>query len=110
MSSFAAKYVKLKKRNTAIAWEKAKRNRVCYLFLLPYAVLFFTFFILPMITSIICIIPMLFYDLQGEKRDRMYAELLARRAHIAEVATSGDKDAMAQAAKEQMAVGEKHNK
>ena len=53
MSSFAAKYVKLKKRNTAIAWEKAKRNRVCYLFLLPYAVLFFTFFILPMITSII---------------------------------------------------------
>ena len=64
----------------------------------------------PMITSIICIIPMLFYDLQGEKRDRMYAELLASRAHIAEVATSGDKDAMAQAAKEQMAVGEKHNK
>ena len=53
MSSFAAKYVNLRKRNTQIAWEKAKRNRVCYLFLLPYAVLFFTFFILPMITSII---------------------------------------------------------
>ena len=52
MSSFAAKYVNLKKRNTLIAWEKAKRNRVCYLFLLPYAILFFTFFILPMITSI----------------------------------------------------------
>ncbi len=52
MSSFAAKYVNLKKRNTQIAWEKAKRNRVCYLFLLPYAILFFTFFILPMITSI----------------------------------------------------------
>ncbi len=52
MSSFAAKYVKLRKRNTIIAWEKAKRNRVCYLFLLPYAILFFTFFILPMITSI----------------------------------------------------------
>ena len=53
MSSFAAKYVNLRKRNTQIAWEKAKRNRVCYLFLLPYAILFFTFFILPMITSII---------------------------------------------------------
>jgi len=52
VSSFAAKYVNLKKRNTLIAWEKAKRNRVCYLFLLPYAILFFTFFILPMITSI----------------------------------------------------------
>lgn len=52
MSSFAAKYINLKKRNTQIAWEKAKRNRVCYLFLLPYAILFFTFFILPMITSI----------------------------------------------------------
>lgn len=52
MSSFAAKYVKLRKRNTLIAWEKAKRNKVCYLFLLPYAILFFTFFILPMITSI----------------------------------------------------------
>ena len=37
----------------------------------------------------------------------MYAELLARRAHIAEVATGGDKEAIAQAAKEQMSVGEK---
>ncbi|MBR3494736.1 MAG: sugar ABC transporter permease [Clostridia bacterium] len=52
MSTFAKKYVKLRKRNAAIAWEKARRNRVCYLFLLPYAILFFTFFILPMITSI----------------------------------------------------------
>ena len=30
----------------------AKRNKVCYLFLAPYAILFFTFFILPIATSI----------------------------------------------------------
>jgi len=33
-------------------WDKAKRMKVCYLFLLPYALLFCTFFILPIITSI----------------------------------------------------------
>ena len=31
---------------------KAKRMKICYLFLLPYAVLFTTFFILPICTSI----------------------------------------------------------
>ncbi|MBR4067242.1 MAG: sugar ABC transporter permease [Clostridia bacterium] len=31
---------------------KAKRMKVCYLFLAPYAILFFTFFILPICTSI----------------------------------------------------------
>ncbi len=72
--------------------------------------IFAIFSAVPMITSILCVIPMLFYDLQGEKRDRMYAELLARRAHIAQVATGGDKEAIAQAAKEQMSVGEKKHK
>ena len=33
-------------------WQLAKRNKVCYLFLAPYAILFFTFFILPIATSI----------------------------------------------------------
>ncbi|MBQ8311862.1 MAG: sugar ABC transporter permease [Clostridia bacterium] len=32
---------------------KAKRMKVCYLFLAPYAILFFTFFILPICTSIV---------------------------------------------------------
>ena len=32
--------------------QTAKKNRGCYLFLAPYAVLFFTFFILPIATSI----------------------------------------------------------
>lgn len=72
--------------------------------------IFAIFSAVPMITSVLCVIPMLFYDLQGEKRDRMYAELIARRARIAEVATSGDKDAMALAAKEQMSVGEKKDR
>jgi multiple sugar transport system permease protein len=31
---------------------QAKHNKVCYLFLAPYAILFFTFFILPICTSI----------------------------------------------------------
>ncbi|MBR6570230.1 MAG: sugar ABC transporter permease [Clostridia bacterium] len=33
-------------------WAKAKRMKVCYLFLAPYALLFFTFFILPIASSI----------------------------------------------------------
>lgn len=52
MTTFLKKYVALRKRNAIIAWDKASHLKFCYLFLLPYAVLFFTFYILPMITSI----------------------------------------------------------
>ena len=52
MNQFVSKYVKSRKRKAAIAWDKARRMRVCYLFLLPHAVLFLTFYILPMFTSI----------------------------------------------------------
>ena len=52
MNKFMTKYVKSRKRKAAIAWDKAKRMRVCYLFLLPHAVLFLTFYILPMFSSI----------------------------------------------------------
>ena len=45
-------YWAIKKENLRYGWAKAKKMRVCYLFLLPYAVLFFTFFILPICTSI----------------------------------------------------------
>ena len=45
-------YWSIKKENLRYGWAKAKKMRVCYLFLLPYAVLFFTFFILPICTSI----------------------------------------------------------
>lgn len=46
------KYINLRKRNLSDAWYRAKQMYVCYLFLLPFAVLFVTFYILPMLTSI----------------------------------------------------------
>ncbi len=59
-------------------------------------------------TGLLGIIPILFYDLSGEKRERMYAELLARREKTAEIAMSGDEEALKKVAKEQMSVGEKN--
>ncbi len=52
MKSTFGKYVSLKRENARYNWAKAKRMRTCYLFLLPYAILFCTFFILPILTSI----------------------------------------------------------
>ena len=52
MAAFLKKYFKMKKQKALGAWDKARHNKVCYLFLLPFAVLFFTFYILPMLTSI----------------------------------------------------------
>lgn len=45
--------------------------------------LFWMCTLLPVVTGILSIIPKLFYDLQGEKRDRMYLELRERRKAIA---------------------------
>lgn len=45
--------------------------------------LFWMCTLLPVVTGILSIIPKLFYDLQGEKRDRMYMELRERRKAIA---------------------------
>ncbi len=42
----------MRKDKIRYGFQKAKRMKVCYLFLLPYAILFFTFFILPICTSI----------------------------------------------------------
>lgn len=52
MVAFIKKYLKLKRFNTQVAIKKAKKMKVCYLFLLPYAILFFAFYIVPVITSI----------------------------------------------------------
>ena len=41
--------------------------------------LFWMCTLLPVITGILSVIPQLFYDLQGEKKDRMYRELYERR-------------------------------
>ena len=50
--SFANRYLTMRREKMAHGWTLAKRNRGCYLFLAPYAILFFMFFILPIGTSI----------------------------------------------------------
>ena len=50
--SFASRYLTMKREKMAHGWSLAKRNKGCYLFLAPYAILFITFFILPVCTSI----------------------------------------------------------
>ncbi len=50
--SFAQRYFATKRDKIAHGWTMAKRNKGCYLFLAPYAILFITFFILPICTSI----------------------------------------------------------
>ncbi len=50
--SFMKRYWTMRREKMAHGWTLAKRNGGCYLFLAPYAILFFTFFILPMCTSI----------------------------------------------------------
>lgn len=60
--------------------------------------------IIPAITGILGIVPILFYDLVGEKRERMYAELLKRREEASKKAASGDKEAIEALAKEQLEI------
>ena len=50
--SFGSRYLTMRREKIQHGLQQAKRNKVCYLFLLPYAVLFLTFFILPIVTSI----------------------------------------------------------
>lgn len=52
MKEYLRKYGILRKHNMSVAWKKAKRSKMCYAFLAPYAILFTLFFILPVITSI----------------------------------------------------------
>ncbi len=51
-TGIASRYLHMKQEKMRYGWAKAKRMKVCYLFLAPYALLFFTFFILPIATSI----------------------------------------------------------
>lgn len=52
MTAFWKKYFALRQRNARIAWDRAKHMKFCYAFLAPYALLFLTFYILPMLISI----------------------------------------------------------
>ena len=40
MKEFFSKYVTLRKHNAQVAWKKAKKSKMCYAFLAPYAILF----------------------------------------------------------------------
>ena len=46
------KYIAHKKLQATDLARNARKNKICYIFLAPYAVLFITFYVLPMITSI----------------------------------------------------------
>ena len=46
------RYIARKKLMATDMVQNARRHRFCYMFLLPYAVLFITFYVLPMLTSI----------------------------------------------------------
>jgi len=61
--------------------------------------------IIPTLTGLLGIIPILFYDLSGEKRERMYAELLVRREEMAKKLEDASTDEIKELSKEQMSVG-----
>lgn len=50
--SVTAQYIKMKQERFQYGVQLARKNKVCYLFLAPYAILFMTFFILPIAISI----------------------------------------------------------
>lgn len=52
MGEFFSKYVALRKHNLQVAVKKAKRSKMCYAFLAPYAILFCAFYVLPVVISI----------------------------------------------------------
>lgn len=51
---------------------------------------------LPVVTGILSIVPKFFYDLSGEKKDRMYAELFERRAAMQNQVNEFNDNAQAQ--------------
>lgn len=53
MNLIIKKYYRKKKKDMQIAWKKAKLAKTYYLFLLPYAILFTVFYIVPVVTSIV---------------------------------------------------------
>lgn len=52
MKEYLKKYFILRRHNFQVAVKKAKKSKMCYLFLAPYAIIFTLFYILPVITSI----------------------------------------------------------
>ena len=52
MKEYLRKYFVLRKHNSRVAFKKAMRSKMCYLFLLPYALLFIMFYVAPVVVSI----------------------------------------------------------
>ncbi len=52
MKEYIQKYFKLRKHNAQVAWKKAKKAKMCYAFLAPYAILFTMFYVFPVVASI----------------------------------------------------------
>lgn len=53
MGEYIRRYFVLRRKQMSAAVIKAKRNKSCYLFLAPYAILFTMFFIVPVVSSIV---------------------------------------------------------
>ena len=64
--------------------------------------LFAMFTIVPSVTGALGVIPILFYDLTGKKKEQMYADLLIRRAEVSNKVGSGDVEALEEAKRIQM--------
>ena len=52
MKEYFNKYITLRKHNAKVAWKKAKRSKMCYAFLAPYAIVFALFYVAPVAVSI----------------------------------------------------------
>ena len=52
MKEYMQKYLTLRKHNAQVAWKKAKKTKMCYAFLAPYAILFTMFYVFPVVASI----------------------------------------------------------
>lgn len=52
MKEYLKKYFILRRHEMRVTWKRMKQNKSSYLFLAPYAVLFFAFYILPVCSSI----------------------------------------------------------
>ncbi len=52
MKEYIQKYFKLRRHNAQVAWKKAKKAKMCYAFLAPYAILFTMFYVFPVVASI----------------------------------------------------------
>lgn len=52
MKEYLSKYFVLRRHNAKVAVKKAKRSKMCYAFLAPYAILFTLFYIAPVVISV----------------------------------------------------------